>query len=436
MRVFLARVIFLLYFRTKLCAMSNYIRLVDDRWSFREADTKQYTHCYHTYPAMMIPQVARTLIKEYKPEGKFDLIFDPYMGSGTTLVEACLAGVNSVGTDLNPLARLMSMVKSTHYDERELRLELSAIQSDLAFYNEALVHDCNFDRISNYTFWYTKANLIKLSYLQQLINEHCTEKNKNFFLLALSEVVREVSFTRNGEFKRYRMTEESIRKFNPDVFGLFERKVVRNIAGLQQFNRDANGAKASIYGFNSTLGIPEDILPAASVDMVVTSPPYGDSHTTVAYGQFSRWANEWFGYKEAASLDNLLMGGKRTKQENYVTTSIQGELEQIKSLDEKRYWEVVSFLNDYSASIACVAKTVRRGGVVCYVVGDRRVKNVQIPLDYFTAEMFTAHGFEHKITLVREIPNKRMPSKTSPTNVAGEQVATMSHEFIVIMQKC
>ena len=297
------------------------------------------------------------------------------------------------------------------------------------------MRDRNFDRISNYTFWYSEANLLKLSYLQQLIEEYCSEQNRDFFLLALSEVVREVSFTRNGEFKRYRMKEESISKFNPDVFGLFERKVLRNIAGLHQFNRDANGAKAAVYGFNSTEGIPADILPSESVDMVVTSPPYGDSHTTVAYGQFSRWANEWFGYKEAANLDSLLMGGKRTKEERFETISIRKELDEIRSLDEKRYWEVVSFLNDYSASIAHVADTVRKGGVVCYVVGDRRVKNVQIPLDFFTAEMFIAHGFNHRITLVREIPNKRMPSKTSPSNIAGEQVATMSHEFIVILQK-
>ena len=202
---------------------------------------------------MMIPQVARSLIEEYKPEGKLDLIFDPYMGSGTTLIEACLAGVNSVGTDLNPLARLMGKVKSTHYKEDELRAELSAIQADLIFYMEEMVRDRNFDRISNYTFWYSEANLLKLSYLQQLIEEHCSQKNKDFFLLALSEVVREVSFTRNGEFKRYRMKEESISKFNPDVFGLFERKVLRNLAGLQQFNRDANGAKALVYGFNSTI---------------------------------------------------------------------------------------------------------------------------------------------------------------------------------------
>ena len=45
-----------------------YKRTIDNRWSFKDADTKEFTHCYHAYPAMMIPQVARALIEEYKPE--------------------------------------------------------------------------------------------------------------------------------------------------------------------------------------------------------------------------------------------------------------------------------------------------------------------------------------------------------------------------------
>ena len=97
-----------------------YKRKVDDRWSFKEANTKEFTHCYHIYPAMMIPQIARTLIEEYKPKGRLDLILDPYMGSGTTLVEASLAGINSIGTDLNPLARLMGKVKTTHYNYKSI----------------------------------------------------------------------------------------------------------------------------------------------------------------------------------------------------------------------------------------------------------------------------------------------------------------------------
>lgn len=411
----------------------EYKRVIDNRWSFRDADVKEYTHCYHTYPAMMIPQVARTLMAEYRPQGKLSLIFDPYMGSGTTLVEASLIGVDSVGTDLNPLARLMGKVKTTHYDDQEITKEFRSIQADLVFYSEDKVKERNFDRISNYTFWYTEKSLLKLSYLQQLINEKTN--NKDFFNLVLSEVVREVSFTRNGEFKRFRMNAKSLAKFNPDVFNIFETKVVRNLKGLQAFNKIKTDAVARVYDFNTTFGIPKDVLEDGSVDMVVTSPPYGDSHTTVAYGQFSRWANEWFGDSDAKNLDRLLMGGSKSKVEDFETESIRLVLDTIKSLDEKRYEEVIGFLNDYYHSIVNVAKTIRKGGVVCYVVGNRRVKAQQIPLDYFTAEMFEKNGFKHNVTIVREIPNKRMPSKTSPTNKPGMKVSTMSNEYIVILEK-
>ena len=411
-------------------------RIIDDRWSFRTANTKEYTHCYHTYPAMMIPQVARTLIEEYKPSDKLQMLFDPYMGSGTSLVEASLIGVNSVGTDLNPLARMMGKVKTTHYSVSEILKVFRNIQSDLIFYDEGKVEDRNFDRISNYTFWYSEDSLLKLSYLQQLIKKYSTEENVEFFLLALSEVVREVSFTRNGEFKRYKMSAKSLAKFNPDTFNLFETKIDRNLKGLIAYNEAAaNNAIAKIYGFNSTIEIPSEVLGKDSVDMVVTSPPYGDSHTTVAYGQFSRWALEWFGLENAKDLDRHLMGGNKSKEEIFNTLSIRKELDEIKAADTKRYEEVVGFLNDYCLSIRNVAEVVRKGGVVCYVVGNRNVKSVQIPLDYYTAEVFESCGFKHEITIVREIPNKRMPAKTSPTNIAGAKVATMSNEYIVILRK-
>ena len=411
-----------------------YIRKVDDFWSFRTADTKEFTHCYHTYPAMMIPQIARKLLSDYAPEGGLSLVFDPYMGSGTTLVESSIKGIRSIGTDLNPLARFMSAVKTLHFDLKEVDEATALISAQMMTYNPAQVRDTDFSRISNYDFWYTKDSLYKLSYINQIISG-LNPEIQDFFFLCLSETVREVSFTRNGEFKRYKMSEKQLEKFNPDVFLIFEGKIHRNIEGLEAYNNIGAENIASVYAFNTSEGIPRDIIAEESVDMVVTSPPYGDSHTTVAYGQFSRWSNEWFDFENAKSLDRLLMGGTVSKEVKFETESIKSELEAIRLQDEKRYFEVVSFLNDYWASIRNVAKVIRKGGRVCYVVGNRRVKNVQINLDYFTAEMFEKCGFRHEITIVREIPNKRMPSKNSPTNKTGVKVETMSNEYIVIMTK-
>jgi len=413
--------------------MKKYNRVFDDRWSFWDADTKEYTHGYHTYPAMMIPQVCRTLITEYRPDGKFALLFDPYMGSGTTLVEGAVAGIDTIGTDLNPLARMMSRVKTTHYNTNDIQDQIQKICLRCSSYSEDQVMNRNFDRISNYSFWYSEDVLLKLSFLSQEINQ--LSSNKDFFDLVLAETVRETSFTRNGEFKRFRMREESIRKFKPDVFNIFTQKAIRNEKGLESYNKLEGNSISMICDFDTTYGIPKDIIKDGDVDMIVTSPPYGDSRTTVAYGQFSRWANEWFGFANAGSIDSLLMGGKKTDTELFQTDTLRDTLDAIRNLDAKRYFEIVSFLNDYWLSIQNVSKSVRKGGTVCYVVGNRRVKGIQIDLDYYTAEMFEKCGCKHMTTIVRSIPKKRMPSKTSPTNKAGVIISTMTNEYIVILRK-
>ena len=82
-------------------------------WDFKEVDTNEYTHCMHTYPAVMIPQIARRLIHLYGKNAKN--ILDPFMGTGTSLVEASLTPQieEAYGFDLNPLALLISKVKTT-----------------------------------------------------------------------------------------------------------------------------------------------------------------------------------------------------------------------------------------------------------------------------------------------------------------------------------
>jgi DNA modification methylase len=95
---------------------------VHNSWDYRSANTKTATHCYHNYPAMMIPQIAERLIATYGKNAK--LLFDPYCGTGTSLVEANLKGINAIGTDLNPLARLIAKTKTAIIDVQILDLYL------------------------------------------------------------------------------------------------------------------------------------------------------------------------------------------------------------------------------------------------------------------------------------------------------------------------
>lgn len=411
---------------------TKYKRTYTEDWNFRKSNTKELTHSYHNYPAMMIPQIARKLIEEFAPKGKLNLIFDPYMGSGTTLVEAKIKGISSIGTDINPLARLISKTKITNFDYDLIRETIKIVKTEIENYVPR--NNYNSEHITNVEFWYSKETLSELHFLTNIIKT-LNEDIQDFFLIALSECVREVSYTRNGEFKRYRMKKEKIPFFNPKTFEIFIKKLNRNEKGLKELNSYNTDTNASIQSFNTVYEVPEKIIKKTSVDLVVTSPPYGDSRTTVAYGQFSRWANEWFKFENAKTLHKILMGGSVIKEFSLKTETISTELALIKKVDEKRYNEVLYFLDDYYNSICNISKLIRVGGRICYVVGNRNVKGIQIPLDYFTIETFERNGFKHLETFVRNIPNKRMPSKTSPSNKKGVNVSTMVNEYIIIMEK-
>jgi len=71
----------------------------------------------------------------------------------------------------------------------------------------------------------------------------------------------------------------------------------------------------------------------------------------------------------------------------------------------------------------------------CLVIGNRLVKQVRIPTDFIIAELGENVGFTCEDIIVRNIPGKRMPTKTSPTNIAGELEDTMTRESIVILRK-
>lgn len=409
---------------------------IDYSWDFNKANTKEFTHCFHSYPAMMIPQVARRILENYG--GKASLLFDPFCGSGTSLVEACLRGINSVGTDINPLARLIAKSKTTKIDIQILDLFLHDF-ADYVFklnFHPENAHSFKPPNIKNIDYWFSKNSQIKLALILNYIENINDEKIKNFFKVAFSETVRESSLIKPGEFKLVRIKNIEEKK-DIDVFGLMTAKLSRNRLGLIEFQKDCpENVESRVYDFNSVVSIPSNILPHKSVDIVLTSPPYGDSRTTVAYGQFSRLANEWLGYEDANQVDKKLMGGiKKKKQSNFKSAVLNDLIDTLTSKDKNRVLDVISFYLDFQASIKNISAVVKRKGFACFVVGNRTVKGITIPNDEITVELLEENGFTHIETIIRNIPNKRMPLKNSPSNIVGETSTTMRKEYIIICQK-
>jgi len=384
----------------------------------------------HKYPATMLPQIGIVLFKELGIHQ--GTLLDPYCGSGSSFASGLECGLTKMfGFDINPLAVLISRVKFTRVNPEVLQETKQQLREQVYEYlkREEPLGKLPLPKITNIDFWFSDNVINNLNILRNFINQIKDKNLCSFFLIPFSETVRKCSYTRNNEFKLYKMKAEDILKFNPDVLGVYFKKLndVINIYKTIYLPKLSKNTQVNVS--YSQFNYAEN-----SFDVVLTSPPYGDSRTTVAYGQFSALANEWIGIDYARQIDKMLMGGSQTKtlyNQGLITDYIQA----IAAINGKRALEVSSFYVDLGKSIDQVAKSVKKGGKTIYVVGNRTVKRVQLPTDQFIAERFEQNGFKHLITYERALSNKAMPSKNSPTNQTGNTLNTMLYEYIVICEK-
>jgi len=382
----------------------------------------------HKYPATMIPQIGIELFKEF--EIKRGKLLDPYCGSGSSFTVGLDRGLTEMyGFDINPLAVLISRAKFTKVDiekAKEIRQQLRN-----RVYEFIKIED-NLKKIEipqhyNVDFWFSKVVLQNLSVLKHFIDKIQIDIRR-LFLVPLSETIRECSYTRNHEFKLYRIKPEEILQFNPDVFGVYFDKLNKVIDIYEKYYLPKlNGVKIDI----SYSKFPKK---ENEFDIVLTSPPYGDSFTTVAYGQFSMFSNQWFGIKYARQIDKMLMGGSVVK-EIYPNSIITDFINEISKKSIRRALEVSSFYFDLDKSIKDVANSIKKRGKIIYIVGNRTVKDIQLPTDQFIAERFENYGLRHIITYERLLGNKAMPLQNSPSNKVGQRKGTMTKEYIVVCEK-
>src|SRR5699024_152739 len=162
---------------------------------------------------------------------------------------------------------------------------------------------------------------------------------------------------------------------------------------------------------------------------------------------FSRLSLQWLDLEidedtKLNQLDNIMLGGKVDKEVNISnelkrldSPTLNKTYEIIKEKDEKRALEVLQFYIDLDESIKQTARVMKSGSYQYWVVANRTVKRVNIPTDVIISELFRKYDVDHLHNFYRNIPNKRMPSKNSPTNKIGEKSVTMNAEIILMLKK-
>ena len=290
-------------------------------------------------------------------------------------------------------------------------------------------------------YWFKPTVIIKLQLIKNILSEIVDSNVKNFYMLILSETIRLVSNKRNGEFKMYRIEKDKLIKFDPDVKNIFLNTLEINSNKMKIFNKYfESSTKPNVNVF---LEDTRDLknIPNNSIDLIVTSPPYGDSKTTVAYGEFSKLSLQWIDIKnknlDITKIDKELLGGKKINNEvcNLNSPTLELSLKKIENIDTKRSKEVFSFYNDLDKCIYQCSNKSKKDSYQFWVVGNRTVKDTYLETDKILVELSKKYGMIHITTFTRNIHNKVMPSLNSPSNKKGKKNTTMTNEFIVVLRR-
>lgn len=236
------------------------------------------SHGLHEYKGKFFPQLVRTLIN-IAEVSRGGIVGDPFSGSGTTAVETILAERNAVCLDMNPLSVFMAKTKCGILSVKVRNLEASYVEvRDELLSGRPKPRSKQSDMFSTdaeyLALWFHKQILNDLEEIRHCINAHTTGTIRNFMLLALSNILREVSWQKEDDLR--------VRK---------EMKAVDEIDPVREFLEELGRSVRLVIAFLrqegvSRLGSAEiregDSLKLAEcwhnwlgkMDVIITSPPY------------------------------------------------------------------------------------------------------------------------------------------------------------------
>jgi site-specific DNA-methyltransferase (cytosine-N4-specific) len=257
-------------------------------WDFKSPSTGN-ARSIHPYPAKFIPLIPKHLIELFYPGGG-SKILDPFCGSGTTLLEALNAGIDSVGIDLHPLATLIAKVKTTFVKDDLLKLGATVTHHAQG---RILRKGVLLPEIPNVDHWFPKNIQIALAALITEINLIKDSDISDALKVAFSSIVVRVSNqdsdTRYAAIKK-KVTQEA-------VWNYFERAVKNIWTVISDIGDGPPGAKPKVKILTKDLLRVEPYEVGNRIGLVITSPPYPNAYE---YWLYHKYRMYWLGMNPIA----------------------------------------------------------------------------------------------------------------------------------------
>ncbi len=388
-------------------------------------------HALHPFAARFPHGLAAHFINDLTEPG--DTVLDPMCGSGITLLEGWQAGRSVVGVDLDPLARSQSAARTTALHHHDVRAAGDAtLQRAAGLYAGignpadpfAVVRDGMDDATREFLdYWFFPETQQELAALILAIRAEPVADLRNLLEVVFSSTI----VTKSGGVSRAR----DLAHTRPHrVADKMPRRPIRVFANLLGRAADAYATVNSDTVGESRIvaGDARDLpLPAGSVDLIVTSPPYANA---LDYMRAHKFSLAWLG-DPIPSLTDLraqYIGsesvGRRDDQSApaELPEPVQAVVDQLAVKDAPKSRVLRRYFVDMSAAIGEMARVLRPGAAAIIVVGPSIMRGILIPTHECLAGIADSAGLDVVDVAPRNLDRNRrmMPARR------GSQAETAS----------
>jgi DNA modification methylase len=441
------------------------VGLLRGNLDFHNQGSGYATHNFHAFPAKFPPQLPQQFINGLTNPG--DIVLDPMQGSGTTILEALLSGRRGIGFDIDPLALLISQVKTTPLNAIQVLQTYKIIirnAAQIAYDRPSEILSGLESRWNPETrqfidYWFEANSQIELMALIQEIEKVSDSALRNFYKLAFSAIIitksggvslaldlahtrphrAKLVYSRHGEILE---GQELIPNPIPNLPHMtktlrwpieeFEKRVLNNVKGLLKPGQVIHSAQ--IVPGNAQ-AIP---LPNCSVDLIITSPPYASN--AIDYMRAHKFSLVWLGYpiEELGDRRGEYIGGELVDNFEFepLPEYSNNIISQLVTVDKKKGAVLHRYYSEMTRVLREMYRVLKPGRASIVVVGTSQMRGIDTETHNCLADIGQQIGFEVPDIGVRNLDrNRRMMPAGNIINQGSQIQQRMHQEYVIGLYK-
>jgi DNA modification methylase len=408
--------------------------LLEADLEFHSRSSTHGSHDFHAFPAKFPPQLPRHFIEGLTRPG--EVVLDPMMGSGTTILEALAVGRRAVGLDIDPLALRLCRVKTTSVSvETVARLGYKVAQGaefDLHHRRSQLENEI-VRRFNEKTrqfidYWFAFETQLELVALIRHIERIPDSDIREFLELAFSAIVITksggVSLARDLAHTRPHRVVKVPRLAIPE----FRKRLQRNMRGLAAVPI----VPRQVYlQFGNAESMP---LANGSVDLIVTSPPYAAN--AIDYMRAHKFSLVWLGHSidDLSALRARYIGGESTVGQDLLPLPLRSleMVQRITHIDRKKGLALHRYYSEMTRVLTGAFRVLKPRGAAVFVVGSSTMRGLDTQTHICLGEIGHSIGFELDGIARRSLDRDRRMMPARARGARQSQIEERMHEEYVI----